>query len=143
MLAYPFVYNGRTFLPGGEVPALTSQRLNCGHDAVPEGSCPGWYIDDYGYTWCQACAHQIETAEFAQADAYTAYLGPHLITTGAGTILAIITSERKSEHYTPTGGWYMRYDVRATAGDGSRWYGRSSNGTCLITLHRAKGQLWV
>lgn len=138
MLGYPVNYDGRTFLPGGEVPALAGQRLNCGHNAVPEGICPGWYVDGGGYTWCRADAQLIEAAEFAASDAYTAYLGPRLITTGAGTVLATVTSQGKASLYTPSGGWYQAFYIQAIASDGSRWYGRSYSSTCLITLRRVK-----
>ena len=140
MLAYPVTVQGRTFLPGGEIPPLRITRLNCGHAAVPEGITPGWYMDGYGYTWCKACAAVIEAAEFAASDAYLAYLTRTEVSTGAGTVLATVTSYRTSTHWTPTGGWYERYDIQARAGDGSRWHGRSSSGTCLITLRRSRNQ---
>lgn len=140
MLAYPVVINERTYLPGGAVPSLPGTVANCGHPIQPEGITPGWFADGGGYIWCRTCAAVIEAAEFAASSAYTAYLSPSLVTTGAGTVLARVTSYRTSTHYTPTGGWWQRYDIRATAGDGSRWHGRSSSDTCLITLHRCKNQ---
>lgn len=140
MLTYPITYDGRTFLPGGEVPAQPGPRLNCGHDAVPEGIAPGWYADGGGYTWCRADAQLIEAAEFAASDAYTAYLSLKLIVTGSGAVLAKVISQAASNLWTPTGGWYQRFDVRAVADDGSRWYGRSYSNTCLITLRRVKAR---
>jgi hypothetical protein len=139
--SYPVVHEGRTFTPDGAIEPMArpGDRLGCGHRAPRKTDriFPG-YVIRRGRTMCAWCAGRAEQRDFRRSAAYTGYLGKHQVTTWLGAPLARITSVHSYERFTPTGGWYEAIYVQATGPDDSRWHGRSSSGTCLVTLRRCK-----
>lgn len=109
---------------------------DCGADCIPAGCGTGYARTADGRTICYPCAERMETAEFAVADSFCAYMAGdgRTVTTWTGGRLATVTE--RARHRGGFGGEYWTF--RAVAPDGARWYGRGGGPGMFARLKRAK-----
>lgn len=147
MNTYLIEHEGRTFTPDGEIPAMAApgDRLGCGHTRPRARGCifPGYVIRDNGRTMCRWCANRAAVRDFRRGDAYVGYLAgrnPRHVTSWLGAPLCRITRQHTSDRIWMPGGYgsYRIVTVRATAADGSHWYGRGTDNDQIIRLRRCK-----
>jgi hypothetical protein len=88
-----------------------------------------------GHFVCYACSEIRERADFANANRYAAYLSSDggRVTTWTGGMLATVTNETKRRVGFGTDG---RTYIRATASDGSQWYGNGPGRGMFLRLRR-------
>lgn len=124
--------------------ANTGDKLDCGHVLYPHaGIGTGYTIEVATDTViCYACANKRERELMAKAQVFTAYVdSQHNLTSWTGGLLA---------RYMPQGtrvsrsGFYgsQIYAYRFRTSDGSEWYGRNAGPGTVITVRRAKHNLW-
>jgi len=116
------------------------ETLDCGHpESDHDPITSGYGIDHDGKRHCYACCHARELAYMAEHGRIDAYLScdGRAITMWPGLALARVTAEWE----TSAGGFARGTQVtrvRATAADGTRWYGRGPGRGMYIRLRRAK-----
>jgi hypothetical protein len=108
----------------------------CGCEFKPEGIATGYGTDKDENRHCYACCENRESRAFEASDAYCCYLSSdgRTATTWTGGKLAAVTSERT----TRAGYCGETVYVRATAPNGSRWYGRGGGRGMYLRLRRYK-----
>ena len=121
--------------------------LDCGHVPSPHSaSTTGTAHTPAGREICLTCANDQELIAFLSSDRYLAYLSSDAktITTWPGGHLAYVTRTRKRTAFTPSGGWYERWDVWARGpvdetGKHRTWYGVGIGPGCYVRLRRTRG----
>lgn len=116
-----------------------TQILDCGHTPTePHSSITNGiaYAQD-GRSMCYACADREQRERVTTDDKIFGYVSgdERAITTWTGGELMKVTEMGKSRS-----GWYSSeiFYIRATAPDGSHWYGKNGGSGMCITMKRAK-----
>ncbi len=119
--------------------AAETTILDCGHVESPHSDITrGYGTDSAGKRHCYACCQKADLATMAETGRIAAYLSSDgkSITNWPGLPLMHVTAEWE----TSAGGFARRTQitrVRATAADGSKWYGRGPGRGMYIRMHRA------
>lgn len=114
--------------------------LGCGHPLVkPDHLGTGYVRTANDFTMCYLCADEHDRSAMANANEHFGYLssdGKHITTWTGGELAKIIG------HGVAPNGWYGSdiHFIRASAPDGSEWYGRNGGEGMVIKIKRAKGK---